>query len=516
MFGIGKRMENMNPDYYKIQRAKEDYVLVHEHFTSHPELLDDITTRCIYKSLMAVESPENLENWLKAIAKTMLSLDHASCLPPGVTWENTLGHYEQLVRSLSEEERALLAVDMAEIRKGGYAEYFNRDIVTLFSEAAQAKECHPDDVIILYDQIDNHVAVGNDADKLFERFGWQTATAEVDGSRMSVMPISDDVLCAKGLFDFHLSETKVDLLDIRLIDPREAELSIAQQTIDAFRRGLPDEEVVFPINDIKYHTVKRGIEHVCHYPFVEKSGDSLSLFRSDAVRESVVIGQSWNVSLDRIPMLTSLAEYLHLLMHDLDKRERLLGMGALTNCNLRSLLSYEDYLVHKGRDPRKRILLDQGSFYATYQDDAVSLAREFHHSLWSRDCGIHGEIPMLVMSPLKAGYVIDLCDDVVVMKPKINDRMGRMCLWPSPLNEFLQMEEVFQDVGVFVKKDGRYAVRASLGDSPLPMCEIPKEMGDRYMNMSDGLAKDVYLNGILHTAYDRIQRQDNPLTLQIS
>ena len=57
MFGIGKRDKNMNPDLYQIQRAKEDYVLVHDHFTANPELLDDITTRCIYNSLMAVETP---------------------------------------------------------------------------------------------------------------------------------------------------------------------------------------------------------------------------------------------------------------------------------------------------------------------------------------------------------------------------------------------------------------------------------------------------------------------------
>ena len=33
--------------------------------------------------------------------------------------------------------------------------------------------------------------------------------------------------------------------------------------------------------------------------------------------------------------------------------------------------------------------------------------------------------------------------------------------------------------------------------------------------MSDGLAKRVYLNGILHKAYEKVQLQDNPITLQI-
>ena len=122
---------------------------------------------------------------------------------------------------------------------------------------------------------------------------------------------------------------------------------------------------------------------------------------------------------------------------------------------------------------------------------------------------------MLLVSSQMAGYALDMCDDVVAVKPRINDRVSRMYLKPSYLNDFLQMAEVFENPGIFVKKDGSYAVSASRDGVELPMREIPKEMGDRYMNMSDGLAKKVYLNGILHTAYDKVQRQDNPLTLQI-
>ena len=450
MFGIGKRDKNMNPDLYQIQRAKEDYVLVHDHFTANPELLDDVTTRCIYNSLMAVETPESLEHWLNAIAKTDLSLDNVKELPSGVMWENILGHYERLVRGLSGEERALLAKDMAAIRNAGYADYFNRDIMKLGYDMLSAKEQHRDAIIILNDQI-----------------------------------------------------------------AMEAQLSIAQQTIDAFRRRVDGEEVIFPIKDLKYNTFKRGIEHPYRYPFVEKTGDSLTLFRSDAVRESVVKGQSWNVCLEKVPMLTTLAQYLHLLMHDAEKRESLIGMGAMTNCDIRSLLSFEDFKAQQKRNPLKRILIDQGSFYESYQADAVSLAREFRLPLWSRDCGIYGEVPMLLVSSQMAGYVLDMCDDVVAVKPRINDRVSRMYLKPSYLNDFLQMAEVFENPGIFVKKDGSYAVSAFRDGVELPMREIPKEMGDRYMNMSDGLAKKVYLNGILHTAYDKVQRQDNPLTLQI-
>ena len=61
---------------------------------------------------------------------------------------------------------------------------------------------------------------------------------------------------------------------------------------------------------------------------------------------------------------------------------------------------------------------------------------------------------MLLVSSQMAGYVLDMCDDVVAVKPRINDRVSRMYLKPSYLNDFLQMAEVFENPGIFVKKDG--------------------------------------------------------------
>ena len=53
------------------------------------------------------------------------------------------------------------------------------ELTMLFSDACKARIGHSETVVILNDQTDNHVAVGDDADKLFELFGWQTATAMV-------------------------------------------------------------------------------------------------------------------------------------------------------------------------------------------------------------------------------------------------------------------------------------------------------------------------------------------------
>ena len=52
-----------------------------------------------------------------------------------------------------------------------------------------------------------------------------------------------------------------------------------------------------------------------------------------------------------------------------------------------------------------------------------------------------------------------------------------------------------------LKKDGGYAVRAKLYGSMLPMRDISKETGCRYMRMPEGLDKRIFLNSILYKTY---------------
>ena len=61
------------------------------------------------------------------------------------------------------------------------------------------------------------------------------------------------------------------------------------------------------------------------------------------------------------------------------------------------------------------------------------------------------------------------------------------------------------------KKNGRYAVRASKDGKTLPMKDIPRDVGERYLALPAGLVKRTYLNGIMHAAYkdeDGMRRQN--------
>lgn len=488
------------PNYLLIQKAKEDYIQLYNFYASHEELLKDETVRGLYVSLMSVDTPKQLQQWMDDISKSCLSLGNCKHFEGFGKWENILGHYDLLLRKMSPNDLETLALEMPKIRTFGFDLYFNRGMSMLCYEASRVREEKSEVIAILYDQIDNHVAVGEDAVRLYEMFGWQTATASLGNEQMSVMPICDDILLTSGLFDFQLAETMVDLMDIRVDDPLEAELSIAQQTIDAFRREFP-QDLLFPADGLRHYSIEHCIEHEHSYPFIEKSGDTLTLVRSDATYETVVSEQSWNVSRERTSLLTDLAEYLHMLMHDKQMQSEVIGESGRVWCELQSRAVLDEYMERKTFHKGRRLLMDHDSFFEAYGDDAVSLARQLHLPLWTRYVVNEGDVPMLMLSPDLADVAMSLYDDVEEFKAHSVDELMNMRLRPSFLNEYLHLDEVFKDESLLVKKDGGYAVRASKKGKTLPMKDIPKEMGERYMAMPEGLAKRIYLNGILHTAY---------------
>ena len=504
------------PDYMEIQRAKEDYVQLHNFYTAHEEVLGDETARKLYETLMNVDTPEDLRQWREDLDKSDLSLHGKNSPAGGVKWENVLGHYGLLLERMSPEDRDMVAFEMPKIRANGFGLYFNRNMATLCSEASNARLGKAETIAILYDQIDNHVAVGEDAERLFELFGWQTATATMGEERMSVMPVCDDILLISGLFDFQMAETMVDLMDIRVDDAKEAELSIAQQTIDAFRRKFKGD-LLFPVEGLQHHSVQHCIEHEHSYPFVEKKGDTLSLIRSDAKYDTIVSGQSWNVDRERIDLFTELAEQLHLLMHDLGLQVQTIGEGGRIASELKTMVVVKEYREAKDRHGESLLVMDHGAFFEAYGDDAVFLARQLHLPLWTRnspktrDHPREEELQLLMMSPDIADIAMGLNDSLAVEKARNADEHMFMRLRPSFLNDCLMLEERYQDGSVLTKKNGGYAVRASKDGKTLPMKDIPRDVGERYLALPAGLVKRTYLNGIMHAAYkdeDGMRRQN--------
>ena len=492
---------SIQPDIKIILGLKECYALIYAYYKYNPELLKDLTTSCLYQSLMAVNTADDLDRWMKAVAKTDFSLGE-------IRWDtqaddvSPLSYFDYSLRRLSSEERAIFVEEIVKQREAGFDRLLNEDLPTLVRESEEAHRKYPSSLVVLYDAADNLMAVGDDADRLFEQFGWQTAVAQADGLEVSVMPVCREMLQVEGLINAQLVETSVIQTDIVVTDPSDLRLSFDQQVIEAFRRSLSDDErdLVFHIDTIHQESPDGNMGAATDYLFIEVKGDTFSLLSSEAIRHTLVAGQSWFVNKEMIPLLDAVTERLFPLMVNKDLRSKTIGVTGVLKSTLRAMGSYDDFLKEKESCGGKLLLIDYGSFRLSYGDDAVLLAKRFYLPLWTRDCGTHGQQPVLLVTEDIKKYVQGI-SEITIRKSIRQDEWKDLRLQPSALNRTLYLDELFHDGSLFQKKDGTYAVRASYQNRVLPMKPVNKDDAEQYLYMKGELAKRTFLNGLLYEVY---------------
>ena len=112
-------------DLYRIRKLKEKFSFIHGFYEEHQYLLDDLTTRCLYRSLLSVNTREKLEGWLTAVGKTYAigRLHHPLESPYD---EDVLGAFAQLIRKLDEDEKVLVVLKFNQLKADGFKFEFHR------------------------------------------------------------------------------------------------------------------------------------------------------------------------------------------------------------------------------------------------------------------------------------------------------------------------------------------------------------------------------------------------------
>ena len=141
----------------------------------------------------------------------------------------------------------------------GYDETFSDDIRALCQfRGKQMKDGNG--AIAIFQQDDNWFAFGDDADKLFERMGWQTSAKLMDEGVISWMDVNES-----GIMALKLNGIEVTTLDpkfgVNIVGWSSEEdykadcLSLAQQTIAAL---CGDRDISFD------HRLCGGRDHIQH------------------------------------------------------------------------------------------------------------------------------------------------------------------------------------------------------------------------------------------------------------
>ena len=385
----------------------------------------------------------------------------------------------------------------------GYDETFSDDIRAL--RQFREKQVKGDsEAIAIFQQGDNWFAFDDDADRLFERMGWQTSAKLMDEGAISWMDVNES-----GIMALKLNSIEVMNLNPKFgvniagwsseEDYKADRLSLAQQTIDYVRYSNENEDAIVNLGKYPVHSVEDGIDTIYNINFVKFSGHDVNLFTESGSQVNLVTGQMWNVAMAEDYIISTgnmmdaqREDVLHTLKHyDSVEMQRLLKTEDIM----------EEYNTFLSKYRYDHVLMEQQDFYEALGDDAVSMANKYHLLLWDRDAGNGQSVPMVMLSMDQVDKVLSESDDVLIEESRIMESRDELALKPSPLNEGLHETLHFNESGIKKTRSGDFMVWARLNGVDLPDKEISPEMGIRYLRLTGGAEKEVVLRAALQQSY---------------
>lgn len=385
----------------------------------------------------------------------------------------------------------------------GYDETFSDDIRAL--RQFREKQMRGDsEAIAIFQQDDNWFAFDDDADRLFERMGWQTSAKLMDEGAISWMDVNDS-----GIMALKLNGIEVMTLNPKIgvniagwsseEDYKADRLSLAQQTIDYVRYSNENEDAIVNLGKYPVHSVEDGIDTIYNINFVKFSGHDVNLFTESGSQVDLVTGQMWNVAIAEDYIISTgnmmdaqREDVLHTLKHyDSVEMQRRLKTEDIM----------EEYNTFLSKYRYDHVLMEQQDFYEALGDDAVSMANKYHLLLWDRDAGNGQSVPMVMLSMDQVDRVLSESDDVLIEESRIMESRDELALKPSPLNEGLHETLHFNESGIKKTRSGDFMVWARLNGVDLPDKEISPEMGIRYLRLTGGAEKEVVLRAALQQSY---------------
>lgn len=299
-------------NYILLNMMKHQLLAIYQTYGDFSDLLNDPAIKRGYETLVSVKNADELHEWQKYIA--VLGLNFAN--PNGIERrQNILGELDDLISKANES-----TIDEFIEWKISFTPSEWADIENHYCELVKKIHALADrnyDVHIMLVLCGTQcVAMGNDADRLFEIFGWQTSTAFDGEKHISFMFINKYGLIV--LAESGYSVTTVDLADTD--DKDEAFFSDSftedmvaefQQRIDYMRligRNM-NEFKSFMDNSQSFVAPKLGYNALVGSQISFNAG-SVTAVLDDGSEITIAEGNSWRLDDLGLPYMLSLGAKL--------------------------------------------------------------------------------------------------------------------------------------------------------------------------------------------------------------
>jgi hypothetical protein len=231
------------------------------------------------------------------------------------------------------------------------------------------------------------------------------------------------------------------------------------------------------------------------------SSEWLHLFSSRAETLEIVSDHQWKISLDELDLLCLLADFASEKLKIKGGPQKI-GMDEMFN----SMNCIDQYVFIKTimEDHHDKVLImDYGGTYESYGDDAIFLADKYKVTLWSRSSMGDLVLPAVVIADDLIARIRTEVPNVVVWKEKFSDPSDVMSMFPNPMDLGLKDKNKYDNVKLSKRKDGKYVIRAFLGNSRLPVRQVPEDLAQHFQSLPDGVVRETVLKTILYSVYSQ-------------
>lgn len=218
-------------DFIVLNMMKHQLLDIYQTYHDMPHLLADTTVKEAYQSLLSVKTLEEFKQWRKLVAVLGLSFTDTDSVKRR---DNMIGWLDDLAGGESDSLIAdFLTWKNSFTADGWYQKIVDNenDVNRIMGEVTRDYDVH----IVLFRCGKHWAAIGNDADRLFEIFGWQTGSVFDGVNDVSFMYVTD---CGKIVLDTSNYSVKyIELGDIDIFSSsfNENLVSAYQQQFDCIR-----------------------------------------------------------------------------------------------------------------------------------------------------------------------------------------------------------------------------------------------------------------------------------------
>lgn len=299
-------------NYILLNMMKHQLLAIYQTYGDFSDLLNDPAIKRGYETLVSVKNADELHEWQKYIA--VLGLSFAN--PNGIERrQNILGELDDLISKANESTIDEFIEWKISFTPSEWVEIENHNCELVKKIHALADRNY--DVHIMLVLCGTQcVAIGNDADRLFEILGWQTSTAFDGEKHVSFMFISKYGLIV--LAESGYSVTTIDLADTDDKDEvffsdsfTEDMVAEFQQRIDYMRligRNM-NEFKSFMDNSQSFVAPKLGYNALVGSQISFNAG-SVTAVLDDGSEITIAEGNSWRLDDLGLPYMLSLGAKL--------------------------------------------------------------------------------------------------------------------------------------------------------------------------------------------------------------